>query len=156
MLPFLEGEIDNQKFCRIVKRFPNDDFSVRIQDKNLELGAWFAYDICNITKVKQNVAILFSSSRRYLLCRKRVDIADRFYVLRTIIIPGNVLRKQGLPRTSLSNLGLLATADLFLYVASFRRNSRRKLLFAPIELAVRFPVQIFISFCRHSFLDKTV
>ena len=36
---FLEGKIDNQKFCRVVKRFSNDDFSVWIQDKNLELGA---------------------------------------------------------------------------------------------------------------------
>lgn len=60
--------------------------------------------------------------------------------------PGKVLGKQGLSRTSLFNLNslngvLFAAAELFFFVcvASFQRNSRRKLLFASI-VATRFPV----------------
>ena len=164
--PFLERHVDNRRFCCVVKCFLKDDFASRIQDKNLELGTCFFLDILNITIGRQNVGILFSSSSRcYLLFRKRVDIADRFCVLRTIIIPGKVLRKQCLPRTSFSNLGmhnpclnsvLLATPELFLWVVSFQRSSCRKLLFASIEYLASFPVQIFISFCNTAFSIKRI
>ena len=56
---------------RVVKHFPNDDFSVRLQTqcRCLQLSAWLSRNIFYTTIIQQNIGILSSECKCYLLRR---------------------------------------------------------------------------------------
>ena len=92
---------------RVVKHFPNDDFSVRFQTqcRCLQLSAWLSRNIFYTTIIQQNIGILSSECKCYLLRRLCIKCfntsTSRFYVRR--VTHFRAFCKQGLSRINLSS-----------------------------------------------------
>ena len=91
----------------VVKHFPNNDFSVRIQNQCRcpQLSAWLSRNIFYTTIIQQNIGILSSECKCYLLRRLCIlkcfnTSNSRFCVRR--VTHCRAFCKQGLSRINLS------------------------------------------------------
>ena len=120
----------------VVKHFPLDDFSVRIQNHYVKLSVWLSRNIFYLillTIIRQNIGIL-SSECKWGVC-VNVSINFRFCVRR--IAHCRAFWKQGLSgiilsRTFFFQLFTVRFETFLSYVASFWCDSGGKLSFASI------------------------
>ena len=126
---------------RVVKHFPNDDFSVTIQNqcRCLKLSAWLSRNIFYTTIIQQNIGILSSECKCYLLrrlCIKCFNTSNSRFCVRRVT-HCRAFYKQDLSRVNLSRsfffqLFTVRFETFLSYIASFWRDSGGKLSFASI------------------------
>ena len=126
---------------RVVKHFPNDDFSVRIQNqcRCLKLSAWLSRNIFYTTIIQQNIGILSSECKCYLLrrlCIKCFNTSNSRFCVRRVT-HCRAFYKQDLSRVNLSRsfffqLFTVRFETFLSYITSLWRDSGGKLSFASI------------------------
>ena len=113
---------------RVVKHFPNDDFSVRIQNhcRCLKQSAWLFRNIFYTTPIQQNIGNLSSECKCYLLrrlCLKCFNTSNSRFCVRRVT-HSRAFCKQGLSRINLSRTFLFQL---------FTVDSRRFFLTSPLS-----------------------
>ena len=127
--------------CRVVKHFPNDDFSVRFQNQCqcLQLSAWLSRNIFYTTIIQQNIGFLSSECKCYLLRRLCIKCFNnsnsRFCVRR--VTHCRAFCEQGLSRINFSRsfffqLFTVRFETFLSYITCLWRDSGGKLCFASI------------------------
>ena len=135
---------------RVVKHFPNDDFSVRIQNqcRCLKLSAWLSRNIFYTTIIQQNIGILSSECKCYLLRRLSIicfntsnsDSASNESV--TVELSAKKIFLE-LTFPGLFSFSCTPSDSRLSYITSFWRDSSEKLSFAAIFHSLS--MQIFIT-----------